>query len=69
MGRSEKVLARILADIETGEFKPGQQLGESALASRYGVSRTPVREALMQLAATGVVERVPNKGCKVRKTE
>ncbi|MCA1909431.1 MAG: winged helix-turn-helix domain-containing protein [Magnetospirillum sp.] len=62
-------MTRLLADIEAGEFKPGQPLGECALAARYGVSRTPVREALMQLAATGVVERVLNKGCRVRRNE
>jgi DNA-binding GntR family transcriptional regulator len=69
MGRTEQVKARLLADIEAGEFKPGQPLGEMALAERYGVSRTPIREALIELAATGAVERTINKGCRVRRNE
>ena len=48
-----------------GEYAPGARLGEVELAEALGVSRTPVREALRQLAAEGLVELVPNKGARV----
>lgn len=69
MGRAEKVLTMLIAEIEAGTLPAGASLGECALAARYGVSRTPVREALMHLAATGMVVRVPNKGCWVKPRE
>ncbi|RFC64262.1 GntR family transcriptional regulator [Fulvimarina endophytica] len=53
-------------EILTGERQPGERLDEQALASRFGVSRTPVREALHQLVATSLVELRPNRGAFVR---
>ena len=44
------------------EFKPGQPLSEKELSLRYGVSRTPVREALLQLADEELVEIYPQSG-------
>lgn len=58
-------LERLTGDIEKGVLRPGERLCETALAERYEVSRTPVREALLILAATGKVVKVPNKGCVV----
>lgn len=52
-------------DIVLGSFAPGQRLDEASLTERFGVSRTPVREALQQLAAIGLVEMVPNRGAFV----
>ncbi|WP_142850236.1 GntR family transcriptional regulator [Telmatospirillum sp. J64-1] len=52
-------------DILTGRIKPGARLSEQHLAERFGVSRTPVREALKQLAATGLVESRPHCGVVV----
>jgi DNA-binding GntR family transcriptional regulator len=52
-------------DIVAGRFVPGERLDEVSLASRYGVSRTPVREALQQLAASGLVEIRPHRGATV----
>lgn len=52
-------------DIATGRIKPGARLDEVSLAERFGVSRTPVREALQQLAAVGLVEIRPYRGAVV----
>jgi DNA-binding GntR family transcriptional regulator len=51
--------------ILTGELKPGERLDEASLARRFGVSRTPVREALAQLDSVGLVEIRPNRGAIV----
>ena len=51
--------------IMSGEFAAGAALAENALASRFGVSRTPVREALRRLEQDGLVERGP-QGMQVR---
>ena len=56
-------LRRRLADaIMGGELPPGSRLDEHDLAERYGMSRTPVREALRQLAAVGLAEYRPHRG-------
>lgn len=47
------------------ELAPGERLNEVELAAEYGVSRTPLREALKVLAAEGLVELVPNRGAWV----
>ena len=52
-------------EIADGTFRPGERLDESLLAARYGVSRTPIREALMQLAAIGLVVARPRRGSVV----
>jgi DNA-binding GntR family transcriptional regulator len=44
-------------DLVTGELPPGDHLAELVLAGRYGVSRTPIREALRRLEQDGLVER------------
>jgi DNA-binding GntR family transcriptional regulator len=49
-------------EIVAGKFQPGERLDESSLAERYNVSRTPVREALRALAASGLVEVRPHRG-------
>ncbi len=52
-------------EIVTGALAPGERLDEASLASRFNVSRTPVREALNQLASTGLVEVKPRRGAAV----
>lgn len=52
-------------DIIALRIQPGASLSENDLASRYGVSRTPVREALLRLADEGLVEIVPKSGTTV----
>ncbi|MEX2518364.1 MAG: GntR family transcriptional regulator, partial [Paracoccaceae bacterium] len=52
--------------IATGVFADGARLSEVALAERFGVSRTPVREAFQRLAASGLVEQMPRRGVFIR---
>lgn len=52
-----------------GELPPGRRLDEVMLAERFGVSRTPIREALIQLSASGLIEIVPRRGATVAKLE
>lgn len=60
-------LIRILEDdILNGALKPGDKLDEQALAKRFEVSRTPVREALHHLASSGLVEIRRNQGAAVK---
>jgi DNA-binding GntR family transcriptional regulator len=65
MRRAEALRDQLEQDIVTGHFKPGERLDEQSLANRFGVSRTPIREALMQLASTGMVELQPRRGAFV----
>jgi DNA-binding GntR family transcriptional regulator len=51
--------------IATGKLAPGHHLDETELAEQFGVSRTPVREALMQLASMGIVMLRPRRGAVV----
>jgi DNA-binding GntR family transcriptional regulator len=52
--------------IVDGRLAPGQRLKEEELARELGISRTPIREALLVLQAEGLVEAVPNRGATVR---
>lgn len=52
-------------EILTGRLPPGTRLDEVPLAARFGVSRTPIREALMQLSAAGLIEIRPRRGAVV----
>ena len=61
----QMVYAKLEEEILSGELKRGAPLGEIALSTRLGVSRTPVRGALHRLAEDGLVEIVPNKGAVV----
>lgn len=52
-------------EIVSGALPPGTRLDETVLAERFGVSRTPIREALMQLSMSGLVEIRPRRGAIV----
>jgi DNA-binding GntR family transcriptional regulator len=60
--RSEQLRERIEELIATGRFAPGMRLDETELAARFKVSRTPLREALFQLASMGIVATQPRRG-------
>lgn len=63
--RTEDLRRQLADEILEGRLPPGQHLDEQELAARFGVSRTPVREALRLLAATGLVQERPRKGAVV----
>jgi DNA-binding GntR family transcriptional regulator len=62
---SQKVRHAIEREIAMGLAAPGQRLDEVTLAERFQVSRTPVREALQQLALSGMIELRPRRGAIV----
>ena len=59
---SDRLLRRLQDDIEAGTLSPGDRIDEQMLATRFAVSRTPAREAILQLAAAGAVRMVPRRG-------
>jgi DNA-binding GntR family transcriptional regulator len=62
----DRLAASIQARVLSGEFASGSRLRQESLATEFGVSRTPVREALRKLQAAGVVQLEPRRGAKVR---
>ncbi|MBQ0830338.1 GntR family transcriptional regulator [Streptomyces tagetis] len=67
--RTQYVQEEIKRRILTGRLTPGQALVEADLAARFGVSKTPVREALKTLAGTGLVVMNQYKGVTVRRVD
>lgn len=66
-GTKADEIALALEDaIMSGELAPGSVLRQETLSERFGVSRTPIREALRRVAATGLVSFEPNRGVRVR---
>ena len=63
--QAERLAGSIADTVLSGEFPPGFRLDESALAERFGVSRTPVREAIRLLASTGLIDVKPRRGASV----
>jgi DNA-binding GntR family transcriptional regulator len=61
-----KIREHLLTRILDGVYSPGDPIRELDVAASLGVSQAPVREALRELAATGLVEYVPNRGTRVR---
>ncbi|KAA9165513.1 GntR family transcriptional regulator [Amycolatopsis acidicola] len=62
----DEIAASIRARIMSGEFAIGAPLRQASLAEEFGVSRTPVREALRQLQNGGLIEVLPNRGAVIR---
>lgn len=56
----------LLTDVFHGRLRAGQHLVTQELAERFGVSHTPIREALISLAGIGVIDLLPNRGALVR---
>ena len=64
---ADKLVSAIQKDIFSGALKPGDRLDDAALADRFDVSRTPIREALRTLIDSGLIETKPRRGAYVRK--
>jgi DNA-binding GntR family transcriptional regulator len=62
----DRLAGAIQNRVLSGDVPVGSRLRQEALAEEFGVSRTPVREALRKLQATGLVELLPNRGAVVR---
>ncbi len=63
---SQLIRDQLLDRIMRGELIPGNRLIELKIAAEYSTSQAPVREALRELEAMGVIETLPNKGARVR---
>ena len=59
------IFQTLRANILSCDFKPGEALSENALAAAFGVSRTPVRDALAKLSACGLIDTFPQRGSAV----
>lgn len=57
--------SKIRENILTGKYATGEKLTENKICEEFGVSRTPVREALKQLELEGLIENIPNRGAFV----
>lgn len=62
---STDLFYRLMEDILSGKLRHNQKLTEQPICDEYRVSRTPVREALVQLEMLGLVEMIPNRGARV----
>jgi DNA-binding GntR family transcriptional regulator len=58
----EAIVTYLRVAIVSGELRPGQTLHESDLTKQFGASRSPIREALVQLEQEGLVTTIPKKG-------
>src|SRR6185437_5525422 len=61
----ETLVAPLRDMIVNGELRPGEKVPEEVLCARFGVSRTPIREALKVLAAEGALQILPHRGAVV----
>ncbi len=60
------IYRQLMDDVRAGQLSAGDRLRETDIAERLGVSRTPVREAIRQLEADGIVTHVPRQGATIR---
>jgi DNA-binding GntR family transcriptional regulator len=65
--RRQAIVTTLLEDVFRGRFRAGQHLVTEGLAKRFGVSHTPIREALIALAGIGILDLLPNRGAVVRR--
>ncbi|WP_425090808.1 GntR family transcriptional regulator [Tropicimonas sp. S265A] len=67
--QGQDAYARLLDDIRQRKLVPGARMLESEIAARLGISRTPVREAIRQMEADGLVVHIPRSGARIRTLE
>jgi DNA-binding GntR family transcriptional regulator len=65
--RRQTIVQSLLADVFHGRVRAGEHLVTQELADRFGVSHTPIREALIALSGMGVLDLLPNRGAVVRR--
>src|SRR5262245_61611402 len=65
--RRQTIVESLLADVFQGRLRAGARLITQELAERFGVSHTPIREALIALAGIGIIDLLPNRGAIVRR--
>jgi DNA-binding GntR family transcriptional regulator len=66
---SDEIFHALVNDILSGTVEPGARLDEPSICQKFGVSRTPIREALRRLSGTGLVEVTPRKGVTVARID
>jgi DNA-binding GntR family transcriptional regulator len=66
---SDEVFEALVKDILSGAVAPGARLDEPSICRKFGVSRTPIREALRRLSGTGLVDVTPRKGVTVARID
>ena len=62
----EQVYTEVVSLLHRGDLSPGTRVRDTAIAERLGVSRTPVREALLRLSREGLLDAGPGRGFRVR---
>lgn len=65
--RRQAIVRSLLTDVFQGRLRAGQRLVTQEISQRFGVSHTPVREALIELAGIGIIDLLPNRGAVVRR--
>src|SRR5436190_20216938 len=65
--RRRTIVQSLLTDVFQGRLTAGKHLVTRELADRFGVSHTPIREALIELAGVGIIDLLPNRGAAVRR--
>lgn len=63
--QTDGIYDKLRSDILTMSLRPGEDIDEHALATRYGISRTPIREALIKLSADGLVAFGEKRGARI----
>jgi DNA-binding GntR family transcriptional regulator len=64
--RRQSIVKALLTEVFQGQLQAGKHLVTQELALRFGVSHTPIREALISLAGIGIIDLLPNRGAVVR---
>ncbi len=67
MKNSDIIASTLEESILRGDYQIGERLSEVSLSSQFGVSRTPIREALQKLSKSGLVEQIHRRGVFVRR--